>query len=130
MMTNRLYLSAPFNHYLNKWHLVPDGDPIITNSSQLLPVIYKGSSAILKIAILMVWWNGEGAARVFKHEDDAILMERAIENRSLVSMTKTGQDDEASKIIYEVVTRLHAKRQKALPTTLVHTKNYADFLNK
>src|ERR1700730_4534297 len=90
-----------FNHYLNQWHLVPDGDPIITNSSQLLPVIYKCSSAMLKIAIseeehrgakLMVWWNGEGAARVFKHEDDAILMERAIGNRSLVSMTKTGQD--------------------------------------
>lgn len=39
-----------FNHYLNQWHLVPDGDPIITNSSQLLPVIYKGSSAMLKIA--------------------------------------------------------------------------------
>jgi streptomycin 6-kinase len=117
-----------FNHYLNQWHLVPDGDPIITNSSQLLPVIYKGSSAMLKIAIskeehrgasLMVWWNGKGAARVFKHEDDAILMERAIGNRSLVSMTKTGHDDEASKIICEVVTRLHAKRQKPLPTTLV-----------
>ena len=40
-------------------------------------------------------------------------MERAIGNRSLVSMTKTGQDDEASKIICEVVTRLHAKSEVA-----------------
>jgi streptomycin 6-kinase len=117
-----------FDHYLNQWHLVPDGDPIITHSSQLLPVIYNSQSAMLKIATseeehrgasLMVWWNGEGAARVFKHEDDAILMERAIGNRSLVSMTKTGQDDEASKIICEVVTKLHANKQKPLPTTLV-----------
>jgi len=46
-------------------------------------------------------------------------MERAIGNRSLVSMTKTGQDDEASKIICEVVARLHAKGQKPLRATLV-----------
>jgi streptomycin 6-kinase len=117
-----------FNHYLNQWHLAPDGDPIITNTSRLLPVIYKGTNAMLKIAFseeesrgakLMVWWNGEGAARVFKHEEDAILMERAIGNRSLVSMTKSGQDDEASKIICEVVAKLHAKNKKPLPPTLV-----------
>jgi streptomycin 6-kinase len=117
-----------FNHYLNQWNLVPDGDPIITNTSRLLPVIYKGSSAMLKIAIseeersgaaLMIWWDGEGAARIFKHENDTILMERAIGNRSLVSIANAGQDDEASKIICEVVAKLHAKNKKPLPSTLV-----------
>ena len=117
-----------FNNYLKQWHLTQDGDPIITDTSWLLPVSYKGASAMLKIAIsdeeragaaLMVWWNGEGAARIFKHENNALLMERAIGSHSLVSMTKTGQDDEASKIICEVVTKLHAKNKKPLPATLI-----------
>jgi streptomycin 6-kinase len=34
-------------------------------------------------------------------------------------MSKAGLDDEASKIICEVVTKLHAKRQKPLPATLI-----------
>jgi streptomycin 6-kinase len=60
-------------YYLKRWHLTQDGDPIITNTSRLLPVIYQDSSAMLKIstseeeragALLMVWWNGEGAARI------------------------------------------------------------------
>lgn len=117
-----------FNNYLKQWHLTQDGEPIITNTSCLLPVCYKGTSAMLKIALsdeeragaaVMVWWNGEGAARIFKHENDALLMERAIGSRSLVSMAKTGQDDEASKIICEVVAKLHSKNKKPLPATLV-----------
>ncbi len=117
-----------FNHYLNQWRLTQDGDPIITNTSRLLPVFYNGSSAMLKIALsdeeragaaLMVWWSGEGAARIFKHEGDALLMERAIGKQSLVTMTKTGLDDEASKIICEVTAKLHTKNNKLPPTTLV-----------
>lgn len=117
-----------FNDYLKKWQLSQDGDPIITKTSRLLPVFYKGSSAMLKIAIseeerigakLMVWWSGNGAARILKHENDALLMERAIGSCSLLRMAKTGQDDEASKIICEVVARLHARNKKLLPATLV-----------
>ncbi|CAM2952593.1 Aminoglycoside/hydroxyurea antibiotic resistance kinase [Legionella steigerwaltii] len=121
-------LNDIFNKYLKLWHLTQDGDPIITNTSRLLPVSHKGSSAMLKIALsneernggaLMVWWEGEGAARIFEYKDDALLMERAVGKRSLVCMTKTGQDDEASKIICDVVSRLHAKNKKPLPATLV-----------
>lgn len=117
-----------FNHYLKQWHLTQDGDPVITNTSRLLPVSYNGSSAMLKIAFsdeeragatLMVWWNGEGAARIFQHEGDTLLMERAIGKRSLVSMTKSGQDDEASKIICDVAARLHTVNKKPFPATLV-----------
>lgn len=117
-----------FNHYLKKWQLSQDGEPITTNTSRLLPVSYNGSSAMLKVALsdeeragaaLMIWWNGEGAARIFKHEVDALLMERAIGKRSLVSMAKSGQDDTASKIICDVVARLHAANKNPLPETLV-----------
>lgn len=117
-----------FEHYLKKWHLIPDGSPIITNTSQLLPVICKATKSMLKIASseeeqrgasLMIWWDGEGAARVFKHEATAILMERAICNRSLANMSQSGLDDEATKIICAVIAKLHAKNKKPFPSTLV-----------
>ena len=117
-----------FNDYLKQWHLIQDGNPIMTNTSHLLPVIYQGQSAMLKIALseeeragaaLMVWWNGEGAARIFRHESDALLMERATGKHSLTHMARSGQDDEASRIICDVTARLHANTHRPYPSSLV-----------
>src|SRR3546814_10587134 len=75
-----------FATYLDRWALTPDGAPIATHSSDLLPVRHDGVPAMLKIARgaeekwgggLMVWWDGDGAARVIAHADDALLLERA-----------------------------------------------------
>ena len=110
-------LPFTFDDYLVRWHLTKDGDPIMTNSSQLLPVIYQCRKAMLKIArseeeqrgaLLMIWWNGEGAARVLEHEGNAILMERATGKRSLYTMAQNNQDDEATQIICGVVAKLHS----------------------
>ena len=40
-----------FDDYLARWHLTPDGTPIITHSSRLLPVRRDGVPAMLKIAL-------------------------------------------------------------------------------
>jgi len=34
-----------FDDYLRRWNLIPDGDPIETRSSRLLPVAWAGLSA-------------------------------------------------------------------------------------
>jgi len=116
-----------FDEYLVRWNLIPDGDPIITHSSRLLPVLYKGIPAMLKVAIeaeerwgslLMVWWNGEGAAPILAHEGDALLMERAVGTASLSEMAHSGHDDEASRIICAVAAKLHAVKGKPLPELL------------
>jgi streptomycin 6-kinase len=39
-----------FANYLARWDLSPDGDPILTHSSHLLPVRHHGEPAMLKIA--------------------------------------------------------------------------------
>src|SRR3546814_16856227 len=61
-----------FATYLDRWALTPDGAPIATHSSDLLPVRHDGVPALLKIARgaeekwgggRMVWWAGDGAAR-------------------------------------------------------------------
>jgi streptomycin 6-kinase len=54
-----------------RWDLVPEGEPIITRSSRLLPVRCQGAPVMLKIttepkerqgSALMIWWDGNGAA--------------------------------------------------------------------
>ncbi len=117
-----------FKKHLHLWDLSPDGNPFVTHTSKLLPVRYKNTPAMLKIATtseesaggqLMVWWKGEGAARVLAHESNALLMERAVGEKSLTNMAKNYQDDEASRIICDVVAKLHANKKKPLLPSLV-----------
>ncbi len=120
-MENRL-----FNTWLNRWGLTPDGEPVETHTSQLLPVVVirDGQKAILKITDddserigceLMVWWNGNGAAKVLAHAAGAILLERATGTRSLADMSWTGNDTQACRIICHAASRLHFSRNASTP---------------
>jgi streptomycin 6-kinase len=75
---------------------------------------------------LMIWWNGEGAARVLAQHGDAVLLERATGHRSLAQMTREGRDDEASRIMCKVATRLHAPRQRELPELIPLRRWFAE----
>lgn len=68
---------------------------------------------------LMVWWAGEGAARVLAREGEAILLERACGPRSLAAMARDGADDAALAILCETAGRLHAPRGGTPPASLV-----------
>lgn len=119
-----------FNHYLSAWNLLPDGQPIVTHSSFLLPVrrweeaATATATAMLKIATapeeqagaaLMRWWDGEGAAKVLEHDGNAILMERLDGPQSLGELARSGRDDEATTILCTVAAQLHAPRRGPLP---------------
>ena len=114
-----------FEPYLSAWRLQTDGEPIVTPGSRLLPVRLRDlRPAMLKIAIdaeekfgalLMHWWDGDGAAQVYAHEGDALLLERAQGTGSLMHMALNGQDDEASRIACTTVARLHAPRSSPPP---------------
>lgn len=113
-----------FERYIRRWHIHPDGEPVVTPASRLLPVSLSGAPAMLKVATmpeerfgarLMVWWAGEGAAKVFAHEGDALLMERATGENSLGEMARAGMDDEATRIVCVVAERLHRHRLDPLP---------------
>jgi streptomycin 6-kinase len=124
-------LRIMFGDYLERWQLTPEGDPIITPTSRLLPVRSGGVAAMLKIAVveeerigglLMRWWNGQGAARVLAHEQNAILMERAEDGRALADLARHGRDDETSLIICDVLARLHAPRGTPPPALIPLTQ--------
>jgi streptomycin 6-kinase len=117
-----------FAKYLDRWHLTADGEPIVTPTNKLLPVRHGETAAMLKIATeaeerrggdVLVWWAGEGAARVIAHEGAALLMERAIGRSSLAAMARSGSDDEATRIICAALAELHAPRNRPAPPSLV-----------
>lgn len=117
--------------HLDRWGLVPDGEPIETPSSLLLAVRHDGVSAMLKIAreeeerrggAVMAWWNGDGAARVLARHGEALLLERAHGPRSLAAMVAAGKDDEASRILCEVTMRLHRPRPGPRPELVPLTR--------
>lgn len=115
--------------WLAAWRVIPDGDAFSTKfGSHLAPVLADGAPAMLKVAgseeerrggALMDWYAGEGAARVLAREGEAILLERAMGRRSLAGMAGAGDDDGASRILCETISRLHAPRAASPPDTLV-----------
>jgi streptomycin 6-kinase len=101
--------------WLLRWGLEPDGEPVATPSSLLLPVLAVGAPAMLKVALIaeearggrqLVWWSGRGAARVLAIEGDAVLMERAA-GGSLAPLAQGGRDGEATSIICRLAAQLH-----------------------
>lgn len=120
-----------FEPHLDRWHLTVDGEPIVTHSSHLLPVLWRGKTAMLKLAVddaeraggaLMQWWNGDGAARIYISDAEAVLLERATGSRSLLTMAVADQDDEASRIICATVARLHVSRDTPPPPLISLTE--------
>ena len=124
-----------FSDYLMCWELTPDGEPITTPTSRLLPVRFRSRPAMLKIATeaeerfgggLMAWWEGDGAARVYAHEGDALLMERAMGSRSLAEMARNGRDDEACRIICQAAAQLHAPRRGLVPPVVPLSERFRE----
>ncbi len=125
--SGKTYASAMFKPHIDRWHLTEDGDPIITRSGRLLPVLWQGKPAMLKLsdddaeragAQLLRWWNGAGAAKVYRLDAEAVLLERATGSRSLLAMAADGHDDAASRIICATVAKLHAKRDITPPPVI------------
>lgn len=117
-----------FERFLRLWGLAADGAPIETHSSWLLPVTRDRVVTMLKVmkhasdeanaAALLRYFDGNGAVRLYEARDNALLMERAIGPRSLVTMATTGGDSEAAEVLAETVRKLHAPREGRRPQAL------------
>jgi streptomycin 6-kinase len=118
----------PFDPWLDQWALTIDGSPIRTASSDLLPVLRDGAPAMLKVAhsreeqrgaSILTWFAGEGAVRVLEIDGPALLLERACGHQSLADMSKSGRDDDATRILCGAVRILHAARDRRPPSDLI-----------
>lgn len=117
-------MNQAFIPYMQRWHLEPDGQAFETHSSLLMPVRYQAMPAMLKLAraqeekfgsLLMCWWGGDGAARVLAWHESALLLERAMGDSSLARMVRSGEDEQATAILCQVIARLHAPRKQPSP---------------
>ena len=122
-----LSIDTQVTEYVTRWNLTPDGEPIATPQAALLPVQFRGLPAMLKIATepeeqfggaLLPWWNGDGAARVYAHDGPALLMERALGQRSLAETARSGRDDDACRVLCGVAAKLYAPRSAPPPPTI------------
>lgn len=117
---------GPFEPWLARWHLVPDGTPFRTHASRLLPVLQGGAPAMLKLPEaederlgyrLLAWWDGDGAARLLAQagEGSAMLIERATGPVSLSAMARSGAkgDGEATLILCDAIAALQKPRGPA-----------------
>jgi streptomycin 6-kinase len=68
-------------HYKEIWNLQYDGEPLTSYSGLLQPALFEGKECMLKIARrekdirankLMIWWHGDGAAKVWRHDNVAL----------------------------------------------------------
>jgi streptomycin 6-kinase len=123
-------LAALIAPRLAQWALTPDGPAFATASSVLQPVLFDGREAYLKIATsdeedaggrVMVWWDGRGAAPVYTHDGDALVLERSTGHGDLARLATEGPDadDEATRILCRAAQRLHAVDDRPLPGGLV-----------
>jgi streptomycin 6-kinase len=120
-----------FEPWLIRWGLVPDGEPIRTHASHLLPVLQGSAPTMLKLPdvederrgyLPLEYWNGDGAARLLARSEhgEAMLIERATGKRSLASMARSGTkgDDEATIILCDAIAGLQRSRGPS-PTGLI-----------
>jgi streptomycin 6-kinase len=127
-------IATSFARYLALWDLVPDGAPIETPSSWLLPVRRDRIMAMLKVmqpssdecnaAALLQYYDGKGAIRLYEAHENALLMERACGQRSLMTMAVTGGDIQAAEILAESVGALHAWRARPAPEGLTPLREW------
>jgi streptomycin 6-kinase len=126
------------NRHLLVWHLTPDGAPIETNTSWLLPVWHRSGSAMLKVfkphsdeqngAEVLRYFDGSGAVRLIEADEFGLLLERADSAPSLVSLALSGGDDAASEILLTTVKQLHSPHDKPHPNNLILLRDWFESL--
>jgi streptomycin 6-kinase len=133
--------AGDFSEWMSRWALEPDGYAFSTpyTRSLLMPVRHRGEPAMLKVAghpeeargaVMMAWWDGEGAAPVLAREGPAILLARANDPDALPRIAFDGEDDRATAILCEVAARLHRPRSKPPPGDVVPLATWLRALRK
>lgn len=116
-----------FGPWLTKWRLLPDGEAIVGPNSQLLPVRRDDRRLMLKAKMqprevraagYLEWLGGVGAAEILARENDAVLMERVVGDRSLVEMESADDEEGALRILCDVARAVHSPRPTEAPSLL------------
>jgi streptomycin 6-kinase len=111
-------LDTALEHYLEAWGLSEPRPLAQTPTSHVYTVRQDGATIVLKLltpygveervgALALRHFNGHGAVRLLRSDDDAQLLEYANGN-DLTGLVQNGQDEAATAIIADVLNALHA----------------------
>ena len=118
-------LQKHFQPSLERWHLTPDGKPFETVTSFILFVKRHKTACVLKVlkpdsdekfsGDALQLYNGQGAVMCLAKDQNALLLQRVQPAPPLTEYSLKGQDDKATLIFCDVLTKLHrAKKQTTL----------------
>ncbi|WP_403024552.1 aminoglycoside phosphotransferase family protein [Salinibacterium sp. GXW1014] len=118
-----MWTPAQPEDYLAQWGLTVAGETLTTPSSTLIPVSFDGRDGMLKVARIdeeargnsvLAWWNGAGAAPVWRVDEHAVLLARAT-GRSLATIAIDGDDHAATLELCSLAQTLHGASAVSSP---------------
>lgn len=109
------------NYYLALWDLSNPQFLTQTMTSHIYSVTYETETVILKLlspsevdeqrgAVALRYFDGHGAVRLLRYDEGAHLMEYAAGDE-LVTLVERGEDENATRIIAQVIQQLHSVPQ-------------------
>jgi streptomycin 6-kinase len=126
------------HHYLIDWNLADPALLVQTPTSYIYTVQSSGETAILKLikpngieeragAEALRCFDGHGAVRLLRSDEDAHLLEYA-DGNDLTGLVKRGGDDDATVIIADVLSQLHGAYHGSQPEGLTPLRRWFDAL--
>jgi streptomycin 6-kinase len=109
------------HYYLATWNLSDPQFFAQTMTSHIYTVTYETETVILKLlspseideqrgAVALRYFDGHGAVRLLRYDEGAHLMEYAAGDE-LVTLVERGEDENATRIIAQVIQQLHSVPQ-------------------
>lgn len=125
---------AELQLYLDAWQLSKPQLLTQTLTSRIYAVDANGETAILKLlaaaeteeqrgAVALRHFDGHGAVRLLRHSANAQLLEYAA-GAELVTLVERGEDEQATRIIAQVLAQLHGVPQVPPPEGLVTLEHW------
>jgi len=111
------------NYYLAAWNLSNPQLITQTHTSHIYTVAHENETVVLKLlsavetkeqtgALALRYFNGRGAVRLLRYDEGAHLLEHAT-GHELVTLVEHGEDEDATRIIAQVIKQLHSVPQDA-----------------
>lgn len=115
--------SKKLNYYLAAWNLSNPQLLTQTVTSHIYTVTHDNETVVLKLlapseteeqtgALALRYFDGRGAVRLLRYDEGAHLMEYAAGDE-LVTLVERGEDENATRIIAQVIKQLHSVSQDA-----------------
>ena len=126
------------HYYLAAWNLSDPQFLAQTMTSQIYTVTYETETVILKLlspseideqrgAVALRYFDGHGAVRLIRYDQGAHLMEYAAGDE-LVTVVERGEDENATRIIAQVIQQLHSVPQNIPHDGLVMLEHWFEAL--